>query len=105
MKIIEWKNFRIIHLALIILSLSLSACGGGGGGSKSSNDNASQNTTSQSSPETQALATPASMLAADEDSEPMEINLMDMTSMQESDLEEDKAMNTMVMSVSNGNSQ
>lgn len=105
MKIIQLKNFKIVHLALIVMSLSLSACGGGGGGSNSSNDNASQNTTGQSSPEPQATATPADMLAADEDSEPMEISNMDMTSMQESDLEDDDAMNALVLSVSIGNSQ
>jgi len=106
MKIIQLKNFKIVHLALIIVSLSLTACGGGGGGSSTpSSDNASQNTTGQSSPEPQATATPASMLAADENSEPMEISNMDMTSMQESDLEDDEAMNALVLSVSIGNSQ
>ena len=105
MKNIQLKKFNLVHLVLIAMSLTVSACGGGGGGSSSANDNASQDTTNPSSPQPQATATPESMLAADEDSEPMEISQMDMTTMQESDVEEDDAMNALVLSVSIGNSQ
>ena len=98
MKTIQLKKIMGINLLLIIMSLTLTACGGGSGGSPDSNT-ANQSGSNQPTQTSQPTATPMSMLAADEDSEPMEISNIDMTLMADSDAEDDENMSALLLDI------
>lgn len=98
MKTIQLKKIIGINFILIIMSLTLTACGGGSGGSSGDNT-ANQNGSNQPTQTSQPTATPMSMLAADEDSESMEISNIDTTLMADSDAEDDANMSALLLNI------
>lgn len=91
------RNFKVIHLLIIVVSLTLTACGGGGSGGGANNGN--ENTAEASPPEQSAKVDPISILSADEKSEPVNMSNVDMTSLSDENVEDDETMNAMVSSI------